>query len=410
MDKGADIKTGGEFEDSITEDLERVIYSPAVEDDSLELKKTRELKIPTLKYPQALGELVDRHTTLAVSGTHGKSTTTSMLASILIEAGLDPTVIVGTRLAEFGGSNFRKGKSKYLIIEADEYDRAFWSYKPHIAVITNIDEDHLDTYGDMAGVVSGFNQYLKNLPADSIAILNSQDEHTQSVVAGVSCKIGFFNEIGIELNWPLQIPGSFNQINAEAAWQVAKLIGVERNVAFKALQDFKGVWRRLEKLEPIQKIYPEDTTFFSDYGHHPTEIRTTLEGLKSEYPDKQITIIFQPHQIKRVTMLFDDFIEAFDSADKVCLLPIYQVAGREGEGGKTSEDLYEALLEREKELDKNTRIFYKETLKEALAFIEEGVVIFMGAGDIDTSVREHFRSKLMPREGQVLSVAFDNNI
>ncbi|MFH1694589.1 MAG: Mur ligase domain-containing protein [Patescibacteria group bacterium] len=396
--KGVEIQTGGEFENLIDESLEKVIYTSSVEEDNLELQKANSLGVKTLKYAEALGELTQKYTTLAVSGTHGKSTTTSMLAMILVEAGLDPTVIVGTRLPEFGGSNFRKGEGEYLVIEADEYDRAFWNYRPKITVVTNIDKDHLDTYGDINGVVDGFNQYLKNLSSESIAIMNSQNKYTERAIMGVSCRLAFFNEKGISLDWPLSLPGKFNQLNAEAAWQVAKLIGIERNTAFTAFQKFKGVWRRLEPLEPNERSYPEDTLFFSDYGHHPTEVKSTLEGLREKYPNQKITIIFQPHQVRRLTNVFGEFIEAFDDADVVCLLPVYEVAGREDLVGKSSKDLYETISERNERLDKEQKIYYKESLEDSLAFINGGIVIFMGAGDIDSSVRKYFKSKLLSKK------------
>jgi UDP-N-acetylmuramate--alanine ligase len=395
---GVDMHIGGECGELISNDLEKVVYSVAIPAENSELRRARDLNIRILSYAEALGELTKKYFTLAVSGTHGKSTTTSMLALILIEAGLDPTVIVGTKLAEFGGTNFRKGKSKYLVIEADEYDRSFLNYQPQIVVINNIDKDHLDTYGDISGVVDGFNQYLKSLPQDSIAILNAQDSHTEKVVTGVQCRLAFFNHKEVISSWPLILPGHFNQLNAEAAWQAAKLVGVERQAAESALTKFGGTWRRLEPIEPIEPSFMRDTIFFSDYAHHPTEIYATLEGLREKYPQEKIFVVFQPHQAKRLTSVFTDFIDAFKIADIICLLPVYQVVGREEDhDNKTSEDLYEAILENNKKFSIIQQVLYKEDLEDSLALIEGGVVVFMGAGDIDSSVRKHFQSKLIPR-------------
>ncbi len=393
-----DIHIGNGHGEQITDDLEAVVYSAAVPVDDSELKKANDLGVKTLSYAEALGELTQKYFTLAISGTHGKSTTTSMLALMMIEAGLDPTVIVGTKLAEFDGTNFRRGRGQYLVIEADEYDRSFLQYRSKITVINNIDKDHLDTYGDISGVVEGFNQYLRNLSADSIAILNAQDSHTERVITGVQCRVAFFNHKGTVYNWPLALPGYFNQLNAEAAWQAARLVGVEHQVAESALMRFKGTWRRLEPIEPIEPSFMRDTTFFSDYGHHPTEIRATLEGLREKYSQEKILLIFQPHQARRLTSVFTEFTSAFRGADIVCLLPVYQVAGREENAeNKTSQDLFKAVLEYNKQLDIAQRVEYRKSLEDSLALIEGGVVVFMGAGDIDASVRKHFRSKLMPR-------------
>jgi len=208
---GANICVGNGHEGQITDDLEAVVYSAAVPADDPELKKANDLGVKTLSYAEVLGELTQKYFTLAISGTHGKSTTTSMLALMMIEAGLDPTVIVGTKVAEFGNTNFRKGKSRYLVIEADEYNRSFLQYRPQITVINNIDKDHLDTYGDIKGVVEGFNRYLKNLSREAVAILNAQDDYTEAVVAGVQCKLAFFNHEEAAPNWPLALPGHFNQ-------------------------------------------------------------------------------------------------------------------------------------------------------------------------------------------------------
>ncbi|MDD5710494.1 MAG: Mur ligase domain-containing protein [Candidatus Colwellbacteria bacterium] len=393
---GVDIYIDSGDRQQVAEDLEAVIYSAAVPAEHSELEQARGMGIRTLSYAEAVGELTKKYFTLAVAGTHGKSTTTSMLALMLIEAGLDPTVIVGARLAEFRGTNFRRGESKYLVIEADEYDRSFMYYQPQITIINNVDNDHLDTYGDINGVAEGFNQYLKNLSQDAVAVLNSQDVHTEKILTGVRCKIVFFNHKEAVYAWPLTLPGRYNQLNAEAAWQAAQLVGVERSVAEAALMKFTGIWRRLEPLEPIEPSFMRDTMFFSDYGHHPTEVSVTLEGLREKYPQKKILIIFQPHQAKRLDSVFMEFVGAFKKADAVCLLPVYQVAGREESAEhKTSQDLSTAIMDNNRKLSINQQVSYKENFEDSLALIEGGVVVFMGAGDIDTSVREHFQSKLI---------------
>ena len=182
-------------------------------------------------------------------------------------------------------------------------------------------------------------------------------------------------------------------MNAEAAWQVAKALGVEKDVAVKALKKYNGAWRRMEEIEPIKGY--EGAIFYSDYGHHPTEIIATTKAIKEKYPDKKLLLVFQPHQVKRLEALFDGFVSAFESVDELVLLPVYEVAGREGEQGKTSEDLTETIKERNKKLGTEQGVHYLQSFDEALKLIQEQIVVFMGAGDIDNEVRKHFKSKLL---------------
>ena len=386
--EGIKVVIGEPSGDNIPEGTEKVIYTVAVGEEDLELQKAKELGITLQTYPQALGELSKNYFTIAVTGSHGKSTTTCLLALMMIKGGLDPTVIVGTKLAEFGGSNFRKGKGKYLVIEADDFNRSFWNYIPQITVVTNVDAEHLDTYGNIKGVVEGFNHYLKQLPDTSEAILNKDDKHTPGIEQGVKAKIHYFTEPAEK--WPLQIPGKFNQLNAEAAWLAVEMVGVTRKQARGAVSEYKGAWRRMEKLTPKENEFG-DAIFFSDYGHHPTEVRATLKAIKDQYPGKSLTVVFQPHQIRRLTELFDEFVNAFDAADKVILMPVYKVAGRDLDTGKTSEELCQTLK------DKGLKdVSVAGSVEGALDELRGGVIVFMGAGSIDQQVREYLRSELLP--------------
>jgi len=386
--EGVDIKIGHDG-NNLDEDAERVVYSIAVAGDNTELQKARKLNIKTLTYAEALAELTKKYFTIAISGSHGKGTTTGMLALIMIEAGLDPTVIIGTRLKEFGGTNFRAGKGKYLLIEADEYDRSFLNYSPNIAVVTNVDAEHLDVFKDIDGVVGAFNQYIKHLSKDSVLVLNKNDENKERIALGYAGKIIYFNKG----EWSLQVPGEFNQSNAEAAWQAAKILGVKKSIAREALKKYRGAWRRMELLEPIEGY--DGAVFYSDYGHHPTEIVATTKALKNKYRDKKLLLIYQPHQVKRLEALFNEFVDAFSNVDELVLMPVYEVAGREGNTGKTSKNLRDAINEKNIKSGSGQEVRYLQSLDEALKLIQEQVVIFMGAGDIDKEVRKHFVSKLM---------------
>jgi len=387
--KGIDINIGHNKE-YLKDDTERVIYSVAVKEDNPEIQKAKDLSIKISTYAQALAELTKENFTIAISGSHGKGSTTAMLALIMIEAGLDPTVIIGTRLKEFGGTNFREGKNKYLLIEADEYDRSFLNYSPEIAVITNIDAEHLDIFKNLEGVIETFNKYIKNLKEDSKLILNKSDANSEKAKEGYKGEVVYL-EGGNK--WNLQVPGEFNQLNAEAAWQVGKILGVDKVIAEKALEKYKGAWRRMEELE--SKVGYKGAIFFADYGHHPTEIKATTKAVKEEYPNKKLLLIFQPHQAKRLAALFEDFTTAFSHADELVLLPTYEVVGREAEITKTCKDLYKEIEKRNESNKSNQKAYYLQSLDEALKLIQEQVVIFMGAGNIDSEVRKHFKSKLL---------------
>ena len=384
--EGVKVSIDPSVPENIPDGTGKIIFTVAVDEDNPEIKKARELGIKIQSYPEALGEVSKNYFTLAVTGAHGKSTTTGLLALMMVKAGLDPTVIVGTMLKEFGGSNFRKGDSKYLVIEADDYNRSFLNYTPQVAIVTNVDAEHLDTYGNIDGVVKGFNEYLKQLPETSIVILNKEDKYTGSIKDGVKARIIYFESP--KTPWKMQVIGGFNQLNAEAAFVAGELVGVTKEKAIESVREYKGAWRRMEKLSPKENRFG-DKMFFSDYAHHPTEISATLEALKESYARKTLTVVYQPHQVRRLTELFDEFTKAFGAADQVLLLPVYKVEGRDEEDGKTSEELREALKAR------GLNAEFVPSVKTTLDNLTGDIVVFMGAGDIDKEVRQYFRSELL---------------
>src|SRR3989338_5008569 len=259
------------------------------------LEKAKETGKPVLSYFEALGIFAREYKVIAVAGTHGKTTTTAMVAEILIEAGLDPTVIVGSFVKKFN-SNFRMGKSEYLVVEADEYMRHFLNFHPYIAVITNIDADHLDYYKDLADIQDAF----KQLRAQSETVVEDYSK--------------YFNQVPV-----LLVPGEHNRQNAAAALAVAEFLKIDLENAKKSLQNFNGTWRRLEKIGKTKR----GTIVYDDYSHHPTEIRVAISALRELYPTKKITVVFQPHLYSRTKALFGDFALSFGQADKVIFLPIY---------------------------------------------------------------------------------------
>ena len=388
---------------NLLEKVDRVIFSAAIKDDNPEIEQAKILGSEIISYAKALGELTRQYITITVSGAHGKSTTTALLSLMMIKAGLDPTVIIGTRLKEFKDNNFRLGQSRYLVVEADEYNKSFLEFFPTIAIITNIDKEHLDTYGDLNGVINNFAKYFKNVASVGALVINAKDENSEKALKiwNGKTKVVKFGAKKID-SWSLKIPGKFNQLNAEAAWQSAKLLGVEKSVAEKSVSNYSGSWRRMEELVPKGQAalrQAQGKKFFTDYAHHPTEIKATIKALKESFPKKKLVVVFQPHQLERLNNLFEDFISSFDGADKLILMPAYQVAGRESSGlpakalatagQKTAKDLFEAI--------KKEGFYYLKNFAQIVKLTKEfsnSVVVFMGAGDIDNEVRKYFKSKL----------------
>jgi len=362
--KGVKITIG---RNTIPKNIDLLIYSPAVKIRNLKTK------IPALSYPQALGELTKKYFTIAVCGSHGKSTVAAMIGILLQRAGLDPTVIIGTKLKEFGDSNCRIGNSQYLVIEADEHFASFLNYWPKIIVITNIEADHLDYYKNIKNIKKAFNEFVSHLPEDGALIdLRNQSKLRDFVNPSIDMR---------KLRRILKIPGEHNVFNSLAALAVARVLKIPDRISFKALASYKGSWRRFE--EKTIKLNAKRHTLISDYGHHPTQIEVTLKATKEKYPRKKIWCVYQPHQYQRTYYLFNDFVKVFRQAavDKIIITDIYDVAGREEKSIKqkvNSEKLVRAVkkqnviyLPKQKIID-----YLKKNLQDG------EVVIVMGAGDI----------------------------
>ncbi|MCX6721242.1 MAG: UDP-N-acetylmuramate--L-alanine ligase [Candidatus Staskawiczbacteria bacterium] len=385
-EKGAKIFIGNSAE-NISTNINLVVYSPAVKPDNPEYKMAKELGIKIQTYPEALGELTKEFYTIAIAGAHGKSTTTAMAGLVLAGAGLDPTVIVGTRVKEFGDSNFRAGKSKLLVIEACEYDSSFLHYLPKIIAITNIDKEHLDYFKTFANVKKAFKNFVVRLPVDGHLVFNKDDKYPPKIVKPKFKIIGYSvkqKEAG-RLKKILKVPGMHNVSNALAVLAVAKILNIPNRVAFGALSKFNGTWRRFEIKEG--EADGKKITVISDYAHHPNEISATLKATRRKYPKEKIWCIFQPHQHQRTFYLFNDFVKTFQQTQDQCLVDnliitdIYDVAGRETKK-INSEVSAEKLV---KKIDRKNVVYMP--MAEIVKFIREkigagDVLIIMGAGDI----------------------------
>jgi len=330
---------------------ELVIYSAAVPPNNPELKKAKKLRITVKSYAQALADLNKQYKTLAVSGAHGKSTTTALLSLVLIKAGLDPTVIIGTKLKEFGGStsspqgsNFRNGKGDYLVLEADEYQGSFLNYSPFAAIITNIDREHLDYYKNLRNIKNAFLKFISNIQPNGILVVNQDDKNLfslknkiQKIAKKNSLKLFWYGirvnpRINPRLSASLKIVGEHNLSNALAVYTLAKALKIKDKDIFSAIGSYHGAWRRMEykgtfKVRSQKSVV--NCQVYDDYAHHPTEIKATLTGIAQKWPKIPLICVFQPHQVKRLSLLFKDFIKAFDKANALVLLPIYRVRGRD---------------------------------------------------------------------------------
>ncbi len=315
---GAKIFIGQKVE-NVSAGTDLIIYTIAIPHDNPERVAGLTLNIPAITYPEALGEISKNKKTVAVAGTHGKTTTTAMIAQIALAAKLEPTVVVGSFMLNDDGSktNFVAGSGDLLIAEACEYKRSFLNLSPKIVVITNIDEDHLDYYKDLADIQSAFVELVEKIPSDGFLICDKNNLNLQVVVASAKCKVIDYCEEGIEgLN--LMVPGEHNVSNARAALSAARVLGVDSTVVVKALNSFRGTWRRFEF-----KGEAGGALIYDDYAHHPTEIKATLRAARDKFPARRLVVIFQPHLYSRTKLLLNDFAASLQLADQVLLAPIY---------------------------------------------------------------------------------------
>lgn len=321
----------GHRKEHIEESVDLVIYTIAVSEDNEELMEARRKGLRVLSYPEALGEITKEYTTIAVCGTHGKTTTTAMIASMLKACGKNPTVIVGSLLSD-GGSNFVQGDSEYLVVEACEYRRSFLNLHPKFVVVTNIDADHLDYYKDLDDIKSAFQEFVDKLPENG-KIVSHED------VEFLGNHIHYTTEGLDRSKIALSVLGAHNKENAALALTLGEALGLPLEEAYKGLLTFRGTWRRLE-----YKGVWHDVALYDDYGHHPAEIKATLQALREKYPEEKYKVIavFQPHLFSRTKEHLEEWAESFEDATTVCVLPIY-AAREKDDGSISSEDVVEKM-------------------------------------------------------------------
>ncbi len=338
-----------------------LVVSSAVEESNPEVQEARRLQIPVIPRGELLAELMRLKYGIAVAGSHGKTTTTSMIATILSHAGVDPTVVVGGKVAAMGGSNARVGKSDFLVVEADESDGSFLKLSPIFAIVTNIDREHLDHYSEIGAIRAAFIEFVNRVPFYGAAILCLDDENVQSILPSVKRRTITYGrnsqadyQPGVQESgdfhscftlrsrtadlgeFYLNLAGEHNILNATAAIAVALELHVEPDVIREGLRMFTGVGRRFE----VRGI-ANGVTVVDDYGHHPTEIRATLAAARSCCHGK-MHVLFQPHRYTRTYHLLDEFARAFHQTDRVLVLDIYAASEKPIEG-VTAETLVDRM-------------------------------------------------------------------
>jgi len=366
--------TVGHDADNVPFDTDVVIHSIAIPHNNPELRKARKSGIPTLTYPETIGLVSQDLYTLAVSGTHGKTTTTAMLADIFSDSNLDPTVIVGSMLKD-SHTNFVPGQDDLFVVEACEYKRSFLHLHPDELIITNIDTDHLDYFEGLSDVQDAFAGMVDRVPEEGAVICNSESSNTAPVLENTSAAIIDYLDTDIDSS-QLQVFGQHNKENAQAAVAAATNLGVNKDVAQEAVANFSGTWRRAQKKGEAGN----GAVVYDDYGHHPTEIRSTLAGFRERFADRKLTVVFQPHLFSRTKKLLDAFATSFSVADHVIVLPIY--AAREApEADISSEDLVKKIQAH------HDSVSFAENFNDACTQITEhtdanSLVLTQGAGDV----------------------------
>ena len=400
----------GEDAKNIPADCDLVIYTIAISKEHAELMEAKKRGIPVISYPEALGIISKDKYTIAIVGTHGKTTTTAMVAKILMDVGLDPTVIVGSFLLDVDrgltsnrergqtskiGTNFVAGKSKYLVVEGCEYCRSFLNLSPSILVITNIDADHLDYYRDMEDIISAFVELSHKLPKDGYLLMDSHAPNLQAVVKQSHSQNADFEVLKLPEGFKLHIPGAHNLLNAKAAWGVAKVLNIPDEQALRSLSEFRGTWRRFEYRGKAKN----GALVYDDYGHHPTEIAATLQGTRELFPlsskggsasggnkggvfgglSPKIVVVFQPHLYSRTKQHLEGFGAAFKEASSVILLPIYP-AREKDPGDINSQMVVDEIKKRGKDAHLVQTFDESAKLAEQLSGVGD-LIITLGAGE-----------------------------
>lgn len=398
----------GHAAEQVPAETELVFFSSAVPETNPERVEARRRGIPEMSYAEWLGALTKQHSSIVVCGTNGKSTTTALLGKILEAAGYDPTVVVGAFVPGWKERNLRMGKGRFLVVEGCEYKENFLHLEPEMIVLTNVEEDHLDYFRDLAHIHEAFQTFLNKLQGKGMAVVNADDVETQKLSLPRNVSFGTGEKATYRLSGrktepgvqraslaqegndlgelSMKIPGAFNFANAVAAIGAAMELGIPFETCARVVSEFGGIWRRFERLGMWK-----GAELVSDYGHHPTAVKGTVEAAREFFPGRRIVLCFQPHQHARTKELFPEFVEALATADVTLIPDIYAVAGRTEDDAVSSEELAAAIKEAHPDAIVEASGDLEATRVHLEALVQEGdVLILEGAGDIDSLARSLF--------------------
>jgi len=390
-------------------DVDAVVTSTAVKADNPEVVAARERKIPVVPRAVMLAELMRLRQGIAIAGTHGKTTTTSLVTSVLAKGGYDPTFVIGGRLNS-SGANARLGTGEFIVAEADESDASFLHLTPILAVITNIDADHMETYGhDFEKLKSAFVEFVEHLPFYGRAMLCVDDPNVRDILPRITKPVttyGFcedaqiravnvrheggkmrftalcrHNSVPVDLDVTLNLAGMHNVLNSLAAIAVALEVGVEEDAIVAALAEFEGVGRRMQRYGEVALPDGGSFTLLDDYGHHPVEMKATLAAVRGAFPEKRLVLAFQPHRYTRTRDLFEDFVQVMCGVDALLLAEVYAA----GEAPVVAAD-GRALMHALRVAGQSDVVFVEQIADMPQAILQMArdgdVVITMGAGSI----------------------------
>jgi len=415
----------GHAEDQVG-DADVVVVSSAVDADNPEVRAARQASIPVIPRAEMLAELMRLKYSIAVAGAHGKTTTTSIVSAVLDRGGLDPTVVIGGKLKSIG-TNARLGEGEFIVAEADESDGSFLKMSPTIAVVTNIDREHLDHYPDLDAIKSAFLEFIDRIPFYGLAVLCLDNESVQGLIPEIKKRYttyGMSTQADVQArnvifeglrsrftlhhkgeplgDIRLNLTGIHNVYNAMASVAVGFELGIPFETVKAALETVEGVQRRLEIKGDVNGI-----TIVDDYGHHPTEIKTTLQAAKEAWPDRRMVVVFQPHRYSRTLALFDEFTRSFYQSDVLLVLPIYS-AGEKVIEGVDSVSMCDGIRQHG-----HKEVICKDTIAAAVAGLKDilvpgDILLTLGAGDVWKVGEEVLRELGTQKGGKISDVRGDH--
>jgi UDP-N-acetylmuramate--alanine ligase len=361
-------------EENISSNLDLIIYSEAVPTDNPERLRAAQLGIRQMSFAQSLQLLSTDKKVIAISGTHGKTTITGMLTAIFLQTHLDPQIIIGSKMPQLSGQNYKAGSGDCFLVEACEYRRNFLSLTPHIVLMNSLEPDHLDYYKDEADYISAYQELAERMSKEGTVIIHRADR-TKLDESKIAARVTTIEQLSQGPPPKLQIPGEHNRKNAQAARAVASCLEIKEGSVSAGLESFIGTLRRLE-----HKGQLNGAEVYDDYAHHPKEIQATLQAVKEKYPTKNIIAVFQPHQFSRTRKMKDEFAKSFRGVKKVYIPSIYKVRDKQEDVEAITAHLLSEAINAYNESESIPEAQLKAHLKSKVS--SSDIVLVMGAGNI----------------------------